>query len=156
MLTRNYNDFVREFVTVADAMNRAIDGRPYDYARNGGSVEAGSNTPAPQRVSRLPIDAYATEDAFVLSAYLPGVNPENVEITFEGEELTIRGAFQPQPENVEFLKRELYHGAFERRLTFNVPVNADGIEATYEMGVLTLRVPKAEAIKPKQIKVQTK
>ena len=65
-------------------------------------------------------------------------------------------AFQPQPENVEFLKRELFHGAFERRLTFNVPVNADGIEATYEMGVLTLRVPKAEAIKPKQIKVQAK
>ena len=71
-------------------------------------------------------------------------------------ELATRGAFQPQPENVEFLRRELYHGAFERRLTFNVPVNADGIEATYEMGVLTLRVPKAEAIKPKQIKVQAK
>ena len=156
MRTRNYNDFVREFVTVADAMNRVIDSRPYDYARNGGSAEAGSNTAAPQRVSRLPIDAYATEDAFVLTAYLPGVNPEDVEITFEGEELTIRGAFQPQPENVEFLKRELYHGAFERRLTFNVPVNADAIEATYEMGVLTLRVPKAEAIKPKQIKVQAK
>ena len=155
MLTRNYNDLVREFVTVADAMNRAIDGRPYDYVRNGGSAEAGSS-PAPQRVTRLPIDAYATEDAFVLSAYLPGVSPENVEITFEGEELTIRGAFQPQPENVEFLRRELYHGAFERRLTFNVPVNVDGIEATYEMGVLTLRVPKAEAIKPKQIKVQAK
>lgn len=155
MLTRNYNDFVREFVTVADAINRASDGRPYDYARNGGSAEAGNTAPA-QRVSRLPIDAYATEDAFVLSAYVPGINPENVEITFEGEELTIRGAFQPQPENVEFLKRELFHGAFERRLTFNVPVNADGIEATYEMGVLTLRVPKAEAIKPKQIKVQAK
>ena len=156
MMTRNYNDFVREFVTVADAMNRVLDSRQYDYARNGGSAEAGSNNAAPQRVTRLPIDAYATEDAFVLSAYLPGVNPENVEITFEGEELTIRGAFQPQPENVEFLKRELFHGAFERRLTFNVPVNADGIEATYEMGVLTLRVPKAEAIKPKQIKVQAK
>ena len=160
MSTRNYNDFVREFVTVADAMNRVFDSRPYDYTRNGGSdansAEAGNSTAPAQRVSRLPIDAYTTEDAFVLSAYLPGVNPENVEITFEGEELTIRGAFQPQPENVEFLKRELYHGAFERRLTFNVPVNADAIEATYEMGVLTLRVPKAEAIKPKQIKVQAK
>jgi HSP20 family protein len=164
MRTRNYNDFVREFVTVADAMNRVFDSRPYDYARNGGSTanstagttEAGSSTANVQRVSRLPIDAYATEDAFVLSAYLPGVNPDDVEIVFEGEELTIRGAFQPQPENVEFLKRELYHGGFERRLTFNVPVNADGIEATYELGVLTLRVPKAEAIKPKQIKVQAK
>jgi HSP20 family protein len=156
MRTRNYNDFVREFVTVADAMNRVLDTRPYDYARNGGSSEAGNTPVEAQRVSRLPLDAYASEDAFVLSAYLPGVNPENVEITFEGEELTIRGQFQPLPENVELLKRELYHGAFERRLTFNVPVNADAIEATYEMGVLTLRVPKAEAIKPKQIKVQAK
>jgi HSP20 family protein len=168
MRTRNYNDFVREFVTVADAMNRVFDGRAYDYARAGGSdanggvnsgangTEAGNSTAPAQRVSRLPIDAYANEDAFVLTAYLPGVNPEDVEITFEGEELTIRGSFQPQPENVEYLKRELYHGGFERRLTFNVPVNADAIEATYEMGVLTLRVPKAEAIKPKQIKVQAK
>jgi HSP20 family protein len=164
MRTRNYNDLVREFVTVADAMNRVFDSRPYDYTRHGGSdananangTEAGNTSAPAQRVSRLPLDAYTTEDAFVLTAYLPGVNPEDVEITFEGEELTIRGTFQPQPENVEFLKRELYHGGFERRLAFNVPVNADGIEATYEMGVLTLRVPKAEAIKPKQIKVQAK
>ena len=154
MRTRNYNDFVREFTTVADAMNRVFDARPYDYARNGGSSANGGETQA--RVARLPIDAYATEDAFVLTAHLPGVDPEAVEITFEGEELTIRGSFGPQAENVEYLKRELYHGGFERRLTFNVPVNADAIEATYELGVLTLRVPKAEAIKPKQIKVQAK
>ena len=49
-----------------------------------------------------------------------------------------------------------YHGGFERRVTFNVPVDADAIDATYSNGVLTLRVPKAEAIKPKQIKVQVK
>ena len=153
MRTRSYNDLVREFTMVADAMNRVFDNQPYDYARSGGS--SGDNS-RPQPVMRLPLDAYATEDAFVLSAYLPGVNPDAVEITFEGEELTIRGTFAPQPEGVEYLKRELYHGGFERRLAFNVPVNADGIEATYELGVLTLRVPKAEAIKPKQIKVQAK
>ena len=157
MMTRNYNDLVREFTSVADAMNRVLDTRPYDYARHGGnSGSNGAQGAAQERVARLPIDAYATEDAFVLTANLPGINPEEVEITFEGEELTIRGAFQPQPENVEFLKRELFHGRFERRLAFNVPVNADGIEATYELGVLTLRVPKAEEIKPKQIKVQAR
>lgn len=157
MRTRSYNELVRDFTTVADVMNRMFDTRSYDYASNGGSNGSsnGGNS-QPQPTMRLPLDAYATEDAFVLSAYLPGVNPDEVEITFEGEELTIRGSFAPQPENVEFLKRELYHGGFERRLTFNVPVNADGIEATYEMGVLTLRVPKAEAIKPKQIKVQAR
>ena len=148
MKTATYNDLVRDFVNMADAMSRATDARPYDYARNGGN--------SGERISRLPVDAYATDAALVLTAYLPGVKPEDVEITFEGEELTIRGQFQPAPENASFIQRELYHGRFERRLTFNVPVNSDGIEAVYEEGVLTLSVPKAEAIRPKQIKVVVK
>lgn len=155
MKTNTYNDIVREFVSVADAMNRIMEGRGYDYARNGGSNSSNGGNGFEQ-AARLPIDAYATEDAFVLTAYVPGVRPEDVEIVFEGEELTIRGKQQPTPENVTFLKRELFHGSFERRLNFNVPVNADAIEASYEQGVLTLRVPKAEAIKPKQIKIQAK
>ena len=150
MRTNSYNQMVRDFVNMTDAMNRAASGRTYDYARNGG--HNGEAT----RVARLPIDAYSTDEAFVLTAYVPGVNPEDVEITFEGEELTIRGTFQALPEEVNFIKRELYHGAFERKLNFNVPVNADAIEATYSNGVLSLRVPKAEEIKPKQIKVQVK
>lgn len=150
MRSNSYNQMVRDFVNMTDAMNRAASGRTYDYARNGG--HNGEAT----RVARLPIDAYSIDEAFVLKAYVPGVNPEDVEITFEGEELTIRGVFQAQPEDVNFIKRELYHGSFERKLNFNVPVNADAIEATYSNGVLILRVPKAEEIKPKQIKVQVK
>ncbi|MBE2240966.1 MAG: Hsp20/alpha crystallin family protein [Caldilineaceae bacterium] len=154
MRTNPYNQMVRDFVEMADAVNRRMStAAPYDYARNGG--HDGEGAPA-SRTLRLPIDAYGAQDAFVLTAYVPGVNPENVEITFEGEELTIRGKFEPQPEGVDFFKRELYHGSFERRVTFNVPVNADAIEATYDNGVLTLRVPKAEEVKPKQIKVQVK
>lgn len=148
MQVNTYNTLVRDFVSMADAMNRMLDRDPraYDYARSGGN----DGQPA---VTRLPVDAWATDEEFVLTAYLPGVSPENVEITFENDELAIRGRFQPLPENVQFVKRELYHGGFERRITFNVPVNAEAIEATHEHGVLTLRVPKAEAVKPKQIKV---
>lgn len=152
MRANSHNSTVRDFVSMADALNRMFEAQPYDYSRNGGS----NDEVVRQRTLRLPLDAYATDEAFVLTAYLPGVNPEDVEITFEGEELSLKGNFQPLPENVSFLKRELFHGAFERRLTFNVPVNADAIEATYEQGLLTLRVPKAEAIKPKQIKVQVR
>lgn len=147
-----YHSVVRDFVGLADALNRMVERDTqgsYDYARNGGSNEA-------EPARRLPIDAWATPDEFVLQAYVPGVNPEQVEITFEGDELAIRGSFQPVPENTDFVKRELFHGAFERRITFNVPVNAEAIEATHEHGVLTLRVPKAEAVKPKQIKVVAK
>ena len=157
MRTATYNELVRDFVNMTDAMNRTFGGRPYDYARNGGSNDANSGSNAAvERTMRLPLDAYATEEAFILNAYAPGVKAEDLEILFEGEELTIRGKFQPAPVEASYLKQELFHGAFERRLTFNVPVNADAIEATFELGVLTLRVPKAEAIKPKQIKVQVK
>jgi HSP20 family protein len=104
----------------------------------------------------LPIDVWVTPETFHLNAYLPGVNPEDVEITFESDELLIRGTLPSAPEGAEFVKRELYHGAFARRLSFNVPVDAERIEAHFHNGLLTLSVPKAEAVKPKQIKIQTK
>ena len=180
MRTTVYNNPAREFANFANAVNRAFgaDFAGYDFARNGG--HAGGNRQQNQAPSamRLPIDVWTEENDFVISAYVPGVDPEAVEITMEGEELTIRGAFPtlaqptatpttegegegettetPEAKGPEFIKRELYRGAFERRLTINVPVDVENIEATYEHGVLTLRVPKAEAVRPKQIKVVAK
>jgi HSP20 family protein len=151
MRTNTYNTMLRDFATMATALNRAFE-QPYDHARNGGHT--GANGEKALTKMRLPLDVVATEEAFIITAYVPGVAPESVEIMFEGEELSIRGEF-PQAEG-EFVKRELYRGAFERRVTINVPVDADAIEATYEHGVLTLRVPKAEAVRPKQIKVVAK
>ena len=153
MRARTYNGNMRDFAAWNDAMNRAI-GRtwyPYDYARNGGSTGGDSG---PSRAT-LPLDVWANEESFMIRAYLPGVDPENVEITFEGDELKLRGQFPAFEEDVEYIKRELYHGAFERTLSFNVSVNADGIEAKFKSGLLTLIVPKAEEIRPKHIKVQT-
>ncbi len=151
MAVKTYNNAVRDFVSMADAMNRMLDTRSYDYARNGG--HSGEEA---KRVMRLPLDAWSNEESFTLRAFMPGVDPEAVEITFEGEELAIRGHFPAAEGEVDYLKRELYHGEFERRLTFNVPVNVENIEALFENGVLTLTVPKAEEIRPKQIKVHVK
>ena len=154
MRTSNpYNTMLRDFATLTDAMNRNFAG--YDYARNGGSAN-GNNGASNGETTRLPIDVWAGDEAYTITAYLPGVKPEEVEITFEGEELSIRGRFPQAQENAQFIKRELFHGAFERRLNFNVPVNADAIEASYKHGLLTLVVPKAEVVKPKQIKVIAK
>ena len=163
MRTTTFNNAMRDFATITDAMNRTFGQNvaAYDFARNGGYQ--GKNSETQSAKLRLPVDVWAKDDAFVITAYVPGVNPENVDITVEGEELTIRGEF-PTPftqegakeAGVEFLKGELYHGTFERRMTFNVPVNVEAIEATYAHGLLTLRVPKAEAVRPKQIKVVVK
>ncbi len=150
MRTTTYNNVMRDFANLTDAMNRNFVG--YDFARNGGRAEANLS----DSTSRLPVDIQAGDEAYTITAYLPGVKPEAVTITFEGEELSISGQFPQVAEETKFIKRELFHGAFERRLGFNVPVNADNIEASFENGLLTLVVPKAEAVKPKQIKVVVK
>lgn len=151
MRVRTYNDLMRDFFTFADAMNRRS--AAYDYTANGGSADQANGQAAAS--VRLPMDVWVNDEAYKITAYVPGVNPEDVEITVEGDELTIRGALPAVEEGATFVKRELYHGGFERRLSFNVPVNVDGIEAHFSNGLLTLTVPKAEAIRPKQIKIQT-
>lgn len=167
MRIHTYNNLANE-AALNNVFNRFFNTLAYDYSRSGGHVgskegskEASNGTtneaaPATEQETVLPLDVWATPEAFQVSTYLPGVNPEDVEITFEGEELTIRGKLPAAPEGADLIKRELYHGAFSRRLSFTVPVNADAIEATFHNGLLTLTVPKAEAVKPKQIKIQTK
>ncbi len=164
----------REFAVVNSVMNKFFE-RPYgsnDYVHNGGSThnKASNGNVSNDKVSndkvqsenpvslsaRLPLDAQATEDAFVFTAYLPGVKPEAVEITFENDELTIKGEFPKRDESNGYIKSELFHGGFERKLNFNTPVNAESIEASFENGVLTLQVPKVEAAKPKKIAVMVK
>jgi HSP20 family protein len=87
---------------------------------------------------------------------VPGLKPEDVEITLEGDTLTIKGEFKQPLENVQYLMNERLSGSFMRTLTINVPVQADKAEARFEDGVLTLVLPKAEEVRPKVIKVQTK
>ena len=154
-----YNSLFRNLNEVADVMNRVrmSDTRPSAEAM-AGSTEA----PAPvQPAVRLPVDAWVTDEAYVITAFVPGVNPEDVEILFEDDELTLRGSYPALPgfeegEKAEIVKRELFHGKFERRLSFRQPVNPDAIVAEYSQGVLTLRVPKAEVVKPRQIRVTAK
>lgn len=143
---------MREFVALRDAMDRLFEE----------SFVGPSWTSLTRRMDgegaawRLPLDVYTTPEEIVIIANVPGVKPEDVKITFEGDVLTIQGELPKPLENVEYIMRERRYGPFTRSLTFNVPVNADAIEATFQNGVLTVVVPKAEAVKPKHIKVQTK
>jgi len=125
------------------------DGSPVRRCDGGAAAERGS-----ERVIKLPIDAYATENELVIVAPAPGVAPDTVEITIEGDTLTIKGEIKPPLENVNYIYRERAFGPFMRTLTLNVPVQADKAEATFEHGLLTLTIPKAEAVKPKAIKVK--
>jgi HSP20 family protein len=105
---------------------------------------------------RLPLDAYTTPEEIVIIASLPGLTSDEVDISLEGDTLTIQGELRPPLENVEYLFQERGFGLFSRTLTLNVPVEADKAEAVFENGVLTLTLPKAEETKPKVIKVKGK
>lgn len=107
-------------------------------------------------VDLLPVDVYSTPNELVVQASVPGVNPDDVEITIEGNTLTIKGETKAPLDNVDYHIQERCFGPFARTLTLNVPVQADQAEAVFDKGVLTLTLPKAEEVRPKIIKVQNK
>lgn len=132
----------REFATLREMMDR-LAGREFGW----------SDQDSGPRVAQLPVDVTETDNEFVVTASVAGVNPDEVEIAVEGDTLTIRGEIPARPENVEYVYAERYHGPFARRLTLNVPVDVNHIEATFEDGLLTLVLPKSEEARTKVIKV---
>lgn len=139
----------RDLITLRDAMDRLFEDSFFRTSLTWREVEG-------ERVMRLPLDVYMTPEEVVIQATVPGLKPEDVQITLEGDTLTIKGEVKPPIENVDYILQERPYGQFSRTLTFNIPIQADKAEATFENGVLTLVVPKAEAIKPKTIKVKTR
>lgn len=105
---------------------------------------------------RLPLDAYVTDNEVIIMAAIPGVKPEDVEITFEDDTLTIKGEICGPLENVEYVFQERPCGKFSRSIIVNIPVKTEEAEAKFENGLLTLTLPKAEEAKPKVIKINAK
>jgi HSP20 family protein len=109
----------------------------------------------------LPVDVRAEGDDFILTAAVPGLRAEDVQVEVLAERITIRAELPaPAADDAEasrrtatWLLQERRYGAFTRTLDFPVELDAAHAEATVENGLLTLRVPKAEAAKPKVIKV---
>jgi HSP20 family protein len=140
-------DPFREAVTLREAMDRLFED---SY------VPARRQAEQREQVWRLPLDAYITAEEIVIVANMPGVKPEKVEITIEGDTLTIKGERPAPLENVDYVLQERSYGKFQRTLNINVPVDANKAEAKFEDGLLTLIIPKAEAVKPKTITVVSK
>jgi HSP20 family protein len=108
------------------------------------------------RIAVLPLDVYSTNHELIIKASVSGVEPEEIEITIEGDRLTIRGEICAPLENVEYHIQERRYGPFERTLTLNIPVEIEDAEATFQNGELTLILPKAEEVRPKVIKVEAR
>jgi len=102
----------------------------------------------------LAVDIRDEDEAFVLSALVPGLKASDLNIQILDDVVTIEGEFKPD-EN-EYLMRELPHGSFSRSLRLHAPVDAEKADAMITDGVLTLRLPKTESARPKTIKVAAK
>ena len=103
----------------------------------------------------LPLDIYQTDKEWVIRASVPGVDPNAVELTFDSGMITLKGEIKA-PEGVkpeQFWVRENYYGTFSRQVTLPEDALGDQAKAQFFNGVLVLTVPKAQAAKPRSVKI---
>jgi HSP20 family protein len=107
------------------------------------------------RPTPMPMDAYREGDHFVVSFDLPGISPDAIDLDVERNVLTVKAERRPAElgEGVEMQVAERPLGAFSRQLFLGDTLDADRIEASYEAGVLTLKIPVAEQAKPRKIAI---
>jgi len=140
-------DPFREMISLREAMDRLFEESfvrpPLTPLRTGGT---------------LAVDVRETDDAFIINASVPGLKPEDLNINVVGDTVTISGEIKEETkeEEANYIYRERRFGSFTRTVTLPTSLNPDKAEAVIENGVLTLTIPKAEAAKPKAIKVKTK
>jgi HSP20 family protein len=103
----------------------------------------------------MSMEAYRTDDAFVVHFDLPGVDPSAVELNVERNVLTVKAERRPteRGERVETVVSERPYGAFTRQLFLGETLDTEHIEANYEAGVLTVRIPVVEQAKPRKIEI---
>ncbi|HXG02402.1 MAG TPA: Hsp20/alpha crystallin family protein [Candidatus Binatia bacterium] len=135
----------RELTEIQQEMNRLFDsffGRPT-------SVQAGERLWVPLA------DMWETRDDLYVAFEVPGVREKDVSVSITGDLLTVKGERKWDKEIKEdsFHRLERVYGRFERAIPLPVPVQADKVKATYRDGVLEIRLPKAEEVKPKEIKI---
>ena len=137
---------VVDVVTFRDAIDRLFDDRllrpvwPWDGER--------------EVVPRL--DLYMTPEAVVARVALPGVKPEDIDISISDDVVAIRGSFQEQKETTEagYVRKELNSGSFSRTFALPTAVKNEAATASFAEGLLTLTMPKSDEVKPTHVKIQ--
>jgi HSP20 family protein len=112
-----------------------------------------NNRPTREEYVAPEVNIFESKDGYVLQAEMPGVNKERLEITLEGNEITIIGRRNLETVNGETLFRERATGDFRRVFELDPAIDTAKISAKMEQGVLTLTLPKSERVKPRKIAV---
>jgi HSP20 family protein len=132
-----------EMHSLRRAMDRVFD--DFGHGWRGGEAEL-----------TFPIDLSETENEVVVKAVLPGIKPEDVEISVSEGVLTVKGEskFEQKTERENYYRQEIRYGSFSRSIPLPSRVNHEQADAEFKDGVLTVTLPKAEEVRPKQIKIR--
>jgi HSP20 family protein len=133
-----------EMTALRSAMDRLFEQSVVPTGRGGGEMMGG-----------VPLDLMETDDAYVVKASLPGVKPDDVDISVHRNVLSITGETRGEEERGEgrIHHRERWFGRFRRQVSLPGDVDANACDASFEDGVLTIRLPKTEEARPKRISV---
>ena len=125
-----------------DRFRRAFGTRPYTYGAKGSLT--------------LPVDLEENEDSISITASIPGISPEDIEVTTEDGVLTIKAETRSEDETKrgDYLVRERREGSFHRAVRLPDRVDAEKAESRYDNGVLTVSLPKQESKKAKRLEVK--
>jgi HSP20 family protein len=146
-----FNDFVALRDTVDRFVNDSFGADPFRtlWSRGGNGQ---------QFAQPMPLDVYATEDQAVIVAAVPGMRPDDLELTVHQNTVTLSGTVGNVAETEEakgatWYVHELGSGTYRRSITLPFAVDADQTEATFEHGILRVVLPKAESAKPRKISI---
>jgi HSP20 family protein len=139
-------DPFNEMLTLREAMNQLLEDS--FVAPTGGRRQQGGFVPA--------LDLSETPDGYLVEVAVPGMKPEDVQITLENNVLTIKGELHQESEDKKrnYHRVERRYGTFQRTIALPSTVKADGIQAEMTNGILRLDIPKAEEVKPRRIDVK--
>ncbi|HET9659914.1 MAG TPA: Hsp20/alpha crystallin family protein [Thermomicrobiales bacterium] len=144
-----------ELVSLRDAMDKLMSDAFGGTFRSVFPTAQSGQTRMP-----LPLDIYATNEEVVIIAAVPGIDPANIEVTVDKGTVTLTGSTPDVAQSNEaaeatWLLHELPRGTFSRSITLPVEIDANNADATFEHGVLRLRLPKSEAAKPRKIEIRS-
>ena len=136
----------KELMALHDHMNRVFQGDP---GRGDLNEEFESSTWAP------PVDIYETKDDILVMVEVPGVEKDRISVEVKDDVLVIQGErpFEKDVAREQYHRIERSYGRFKRSFILSVPVQVDGIKASYQSGVLEVTLPKVEAVKPRKIEI---
>lgn len=136
----------RETLSLREAMDRLLAD---SFVRFGEFPFSSGNEPAPL------LNVRETSEAVIVEAALPGIKPDDLNVSITGDVLTIKGEMRhAQQQQGTYHRQEWHYASFERSVSLPVQIDADRAQSAYQNGVLTLTLPKTEAVKPRRVQIK--